>query len=103
VFVVSGCKASAWKNEIVYAKAAPIVKKPDPAPVVIVEKQTEFIPMIQPQPQPQPASETLTTVDFQVKVKTEPKLDVEVEAVSANTETCGTVETVSPAPQESIE
>lgn len=70
VFVVSGCKASAWKNEIVYAKAAPIVKKPDPAPVVIVEKQTEFIPM--PQPQPQPASETLTTVDFQVKVKTEP-------------------------------
>lgn len=85
VFVVSPYKASAWKDNIVYAKAAPIVKKPDPAPVVIVEKQ----------PVAQPASETLTTVDFQVKVKTEPGASPEVTSEVTGTET--TVTGAAPA------
>lgn len=106
VFEVPAFRAFEWKDMIVNAQTAPVMKRAESAatkeaPVVIPQVQ----PILQPQIiyQPQPAPETLTTVDFQVKVKTEPKLDVEVEAVSANTETCGTVETVSPAPQESIE
>ncbi len=85
VFAVPACKASAWKDEIVYAKAAPIVRKPDPAPVVIVEKQTET----------HPASETLTTVDFQVKVKTEPGSSPVVTSEVTGTET--TITSSAPA------
>ena len=91
VFEVPACQANAWKDAIVKAKAAPIVRKPDPAPVVIVEKQTEFIPMLQPQP----AADTLTTVDFQVKVKTEPGAEPQVIGEVTGTET--TVTGAAPA------
>ena len=95
IFQVPGCKSVDWKRQIVYAKAVPVVRKPEAVPVVMVDKLPELLP--QPQPQIQPAADTLTTVDFQVKVKTEPGAEPKVTSEVVDTEstfTGGTSTTV---------